>query len=145
MKEENRENIANCIGTVKQFPGFLCSKNENIFECFIKINAEKGVLEGDSDDLCERRSSIAQKTPLTARRIHSVDATIAFRLIGNTARILYDNMTIKPIHNNPNSCLGGFVKQLDGLGCSKYKEQYYCDLEIDLRVKYHRQSRWLGW
>jgi hypothetical protein len=136
MKEESKENITNCTGTIKQFPGFLCLKNENIFECFIKINTRKGILEGDSTDLCEQRISIAKKTSLTAHEIFSGDNGMSFRLIGDTAKMLYNQMIAKPIYNNPASCLGGPVKQFEGLECTKYKKQQYrCEMGINLETK----------
>jgi hypothetical protein len=134
MKEESKENMENCIGTIKQFPGFLCSKNKNIFECFIQIDMEKGVLEGDIADLCKSRAGMIKKTPLTAREIFSGDMGMSFHFIGKTAKIMYSQITTKPVYNSPTTCSSGPVKQFKGLECSGYKKKYECDMYITLET-----------
>jgi hypothetical protein len=135
MKEEIKDNIAECTGTIKQFPGFLCSKNGNIFECFIQINTKNGMLEGDTDNLCKHQASITQRMPLTAWEIFSGNHEMHFHLIGSTAKALYNKMDMKPIYNNPNSCAGGLVKYVEGLDCGKYKNKHTCYMGISLETK----------
>jgi hypothetical protein len=138
MKEEPGEKVGSCSGTIKQFPGFLCEKEGDAFKCFIRMDMEKGVLDGSAGDLCEYRNSIARKAPITAREIYVGEEGMTFNLSGNTAKTIYDQMAIKPIAGkSATGCLGGrgFVKEFDGLSCLKDKNRYLCDIDIKLGAK----------
>jgi hypothetical protein len=133
MEEEPKENLGSCIGTIKQFPGLLCSKGKKSFACFMKINLEKGELDGNADELCEHRINTTKKSPITAQSMYVDDEGASLTLVENTAKIVYNKMTVKP--RKSGSCLGGSVKWFDGLECTKSKNQYKCLINIKLKAK----------
>ncbi|MDR2092334.1 MAG: hypothetical protein LBP58_03305 [Azoarcus sp.] len=137
MKEDTNVSAGNCLGTTKQFPGFLCSKNEDTFECFVKINLETGRLEGESGDSCVYGKNMAKKTTIAARSMYIDDEVMILHLFGNTAKTLYNKMAVKPIDNSRGEfgCLGGSLKQVDGIYCAKLKNKYSCDLYIDMEKR----------
>ncbi|MDR2093663.1 MAG: hypothetical protein LBP58_10205 [Azoarcus sp.] len=139
MNEKPEEKAGSCSGTIKQFPGVLCAKKgDGVFECLIRMDLEKGVLDGSVDELCEHYGSATQKTPISAKRIYIGEEGMAFDLIGNTAKTVYSQMAMKPVYEKipTRGCLsGGLAKWLDGLECVKAKSRYSCYVNIKSLTK----------
>ncbi|MDR1424547.1 MAG: hypothetical protein LBI92_08085 [Azoarcus sp.] len=135
MKEEATGNAGTCKGDVKRFPGFLCVKGTDFFECIIRINLKEGVLEGESGEICEYAGSSPKRPHLAMREMFVGDGGMTFHLIGDTAKVIYNKMSIESKNNDSQSCLGGAVKRFNGLECSKYKNKYECYLNVDLAAK----------
>jgi hypothetical protein len=141
MKDKAEGSTGSCAGTIKHFPGFLCLNGGSSFECLIKINMEKGLLEGSSSELCEHRVGGTKKLPLTAERVEAGsvgDGWAAFDIVGNTAKMLYNKMTINPVDNPDGKagCFIGALKRFSGLECALIgKKRYACDIRINLENK----------
>ncbi|MDR2093666.1 MAG: hypothetical protein LBP58_10220 [Azoarcus sp.] len=140
MNEKPEEKAGSCSGTIKQFPGVLCAKKERgAFECLIRVDLEKGVLDGNVDELCEHHGAITRKAPIEATSIYVGEEGMAFDLIGNSAKTIYNQMPMKPIYEKIPTvgwCLGGgSLKWFEGLECVKAKNRYLCYVRISSLTK----------